>query len=130
MSTLATADLHSDSEEDGDFVPASRPVKKRKTTKKVKSGSGSDSGSSSSGSDDDNEGEMGVDGEEAKLLRAEEAEERKRKAAEAFASFKDDKPAEKLEGAKVEKEEMVDVKRERKFAGEIVVWALFCLKST
>lgn len=132
MSTLAAADLQSDSEGDGDFVPTVRPIKKRKISTKSKSkpkGSGSDSESDSSSSGESNDGDNGDAGEEAKLLKKEqeerEAGERKRKAEEAFAMFRDETAstvaANNDEAGNSIARDMVEVKKERRFAGEVIM---------
>jgi hypothetical protein len=105
MSTLATADLPSDEEGDADFIPADRPKKRRKLSRAT-------SDSSSSDSDE---------AETPKKRKAEDeaidTEERQRKAADAFAAFKNEPVA----AVAAQTEEMVVVKRTRKFAGETVV---------
>jgi hypothetical protein len=121
MSTLATADLHSSDEEgDADFIPTARPSKKRKITVGARSGSGSGSESGSSSDDSDDDPRSGARAEQAEQ-REKDSAERKRAAAEAFASFKEatgPDPSERRDGAQ---EEMVNVKRERRFAGETIV---------
>ncbi|WVW79724.1 hypothetical protein I302_101694 [Kwoniella bestiolae CBS 10118] len=121
MSTLATADLSSDSENDGDYIPTS-PKRKTKSqgskrAKRVKlEGSESDEDTScASSSDGDNE-----DQEEAKDVKVDEIQERKRKAREEFERIRAELSApvdEKREEARVE---MVEVQRARRFAGETI----------
>ncbi|TYJ53536.1 hypothetical protein B9479_005805 [Cryptococcus floricola] len=128
MSTLATADLSSD-EEDVDFVPAApktkRPRKTKGKTKKAKSsGSASDSSSCSSSDGESGDEEDGDEEEriakKAKIEEKEkdEAEERRRKAREEFEKMK----AEAAGPAEVRQaeEEMVEIKRPRRFAGETI----------
>ncbi|WVQ73877.1 hypothetical protein IAR50_003458 [Cryptococcus sp. DSM 104548] len=131
MSTLATADLSSD-EEDVDFVPAAAKAKRpRKTTTKYKkakrtSGSGSASDSSSCSSSNSGSGEEEGDEDEriAKRAKTEETErekieERRRKAREEFEKMKAEAagPGE----VRKEEEEMVEVQRPRRFAGETIL---------
>lgn len=131
MSTLNSATLASDDEEDRDFVPvAPKPKRKRpagtKRTRAERDGSASGSGSSSaSDSDDEDVGEL-EEGEAKRLkVEQEEAEARKRKEAakEAYRSLLEgDEPtpgtADKV--GKDDQVEMVDIKRPRQFAGETI----------
>jgi hypothetical protein len=108
MSTPATADLGSD-EEDVDYVPTSP---KRKTAKRRRSGLSSSS--TSSGHDE-------VDEVEVKRSKLVAENERRLKAAEAFAAMREEGvERSSREADKLEKEEMemVEVKRARRFAGE------------
>lgn len=136
MSTLATADLGpSDDEGDTDFVlpaPKAKRSKKRGAhgVKRVRSGSQSASdGESSGSSDQDGDDDADDDGDdEVKRLRAEhaeaQAEERKRRAADAFKAMQEEarapvKAAGEVKAAAAEVE-MVEVKRPRRFAGETI----------
>ncbi|CAK9783992.1 unnamed protein product [Cutaneotrichosporon oleaginosum] len=112
MSTLATADLVSDDENDGDFVPAA-PKPKSKAKGKRRRGS-------ASGSDSDTDSDSEVDAGELKAEVADaEAEARRARAAAALAEMKAEAAApRKIE--KVADEEMVEVQRPRRFAGETV----------
>lgn len=147
MSTLATADLTSDDEEDEEYIP-DQPKSKAKSSKargksisKHPQGPDSEVGSSSSciSSDDDDEGND-HDKEEVKRLKADQeavlAEGRRKKAAEAYRAMRDevmasssDRPLDAsssgtvtsvggTEGRKMVK--TVQVKRARRFAGETI----------
>lgn len=117
MSTLATADLSSDDENDLDFkLPESKPGPSRK---RYRSGS-----SSSSRSSVNDELEEGVAADEAKKLRADqgaaEAEERRARAVAAFESMKSGglgKPPLSTEG---QSSELVEIRRARRYAGETI----------
>ncbi|WWC87537.1 uncharacterized protein L201_002427 [Kwoniella dendrophila CBS 6074] len=135
MSTLATADLTSDSENDGDFVPTS-PKRKNKSSKngpkkvkrvKVNNGEGPDnesitssSSSSSSGSDDAEE-DREEDKEKREQIKLNEIEERKRRAKEEFDKMKAELNSTSGTKETNEKEvEMIDIQRARRFAGETI----------
>lgn len=130
MSTLNTATLHSDDEDDGDFVPTASPrkIKKRRINpskrSKTEDGSESDSSSGTSGEDEPN-----IDDEETKKLKVEQVEAealiRKQKAAEMFASMREEVSTPVLSGSKGSEEkkssvEMVEIRRPRQFAGETI----------
>lgn len=144
MSTLATADLgSSDEEDDKDYVPKERPIKKRKVAGKKRtdpngtrpgSESGSSSGSSSdseAAEEDDNNDAQGEAARLRKKAEEAEAEDRRKRAAEAFAAFNDvaepPRPSVASESGtlgdtcKAQDERQVSVKRERKFAGETIM---------
>jgi hypothetical protein len=117
MTTFLAADLGSDSDpEDVDFRPES--PKKRKVAGKRKNVSGqasdSDSGSSDSGDEEETATFEKVEGEDVG--------ERQRKAEEALRALreevtvKDDKLGEGATG----EEELVEVRRARRFAGETI----------
>ncbi|WVQ63001.1 uncharacterized protein L199_001150 [Kwoniella botswanensis] len=128
MSTLANADLSSDSENDGDYVPTSpkRKNKSQKGSKRVKraklDGEESDSATSSSSSTDDEDQDQDdkvngkVDG------KVDEIEERKRKAREEFERMKAELSTftNDTKGKESGQEELVEIKRARRFAGEII----------
>ncbi|KAK6906925.1 hypothetical protein I203_100914 [Kwoniella mangroviensis CBS 8507] len=123
MSTLANADLSSDSENDCDYVPTSpkRKNKSQKGSKRIKraklDGEESDSATSSSSSDDEDE----IENDEVHE-KIDEIEERKRKAREEFERMKAElsTSANDMKEKKSEKEELVEVKRARRFAGETI----------
>lgn len=124
MSTLATAILSSD-ESDAEFIPEAPKVKRSRKprAKRVGSGSATDSSScsSSSGSEDE---DAEVDKRAAKKAKLEEdakneAEERRRKAREEFERMKAELSGTPAESVK-ETEEMVEIKRPRRFAGETI----------
>lgn len=117
MSTLATADLASDSDNDGDYIAPSEKTTKRRpgrTTRNVKvksttegevagesSAEETDSGSDTGTSDDDEDEDVGGEsGRKAKRIKVDhnakeaeaEEERRRKKAAEAFAAFASEPP--------------------------------------
>lgn len=118
MSTLATADLNSDSEGDEDFVPSAPKSKKTANSKRKRS--------SSTNSDSSNDHDVKVDKQEAEELKEEERkveeERRKAKAAEAFALLKGEPSGQEPVEAdgKEPYKEMVEIKRARNFAGETI----------
>lgn len=117
MSTFATAELDSDDENDTDFQP--QAVKTHGIRKRRRDGSRSSSGSSSG------EERVNVDTDEAIKLKADqeavEAEERRRKAVEAYESMKvSAKTVTPISNGTVKAVEAVKVQRTRQFAGETI----------
>ncbi|OWZ70605.1 hypothetical protein AYX14_03987 [Cryptococcus neoformans] len=124
MSTLATANLSSD-ESDTEFIPEAPKVKRSRKPRAKRDGSGSAAGSSSCSSssaseDDDAESDERVT-KKTKLEEdaKNEAEERRRKAREEFERMKAELSGAPTESVK-EAEEMVEIKRPRRFAGETI----------
>lgn len=98
MTTFASADLSSD-ESDVDFIPASpkrKPSKRSRTTPDIRQ----------------------EDEAEIKRTKLAEPENRRRKAAEAFASMREEGVAGRSKLLDEKEVEMVEVKRARRFAGE------------
>ncbi|WWC59956.1 uncharacterized protein I303_102519 [Kwoniella dejecticola CBS 10117] len=144
MSTLATADLSSDSENDADFVPTSpkrkaksranaeggqRKAKRARLTKGAEEGESDSPSSSSSDSDsktENDEGNERAKNHSAAASAAAAAEERKRKAREEFERMKAElngtstSASEGKSGEKQKHVEKVEVKRARRFAGETI----------
>ncbi|XAO26919.1 hypothetical protein I312_105760 [Cryptococcus bacillisporus CA1280] len=124
MSTLATANLSSD-ESDTEFIPEAPKSKRSRKPRAKRVGSGSASDSSSCSSSSASEGED-AEGDErvAKKAKLEEdakneAEERRRKAREEFERMKAELSGAPTESVK-EMEELVEIKRPRRFAGETI----------
>ncbi|WWC68963.1 uncharacterized protein I206_102899 [Kwoniella pini CBS 10737] len=134
MSTLATADLGSDSENDGDFIPKSpikrkskskntdkRKIKKIKLSNEGEDESDSDSMTSSSESEIENEESRESVDEKVQL---DLVEERKRKAREEFEKMKfelnNSGGSNSNSGKTKEIIEMIEIKRARRFAGETI----------
>ncbi|KAK8861324.1 hypothetical protein IAR55_002143 [Kwoniella newhampshirensis] len=126
MSTLLTADLASD-ESDGDFVPTGPKTKskpKPKGKKRPREGSHSSSATTTSsdseiGSDDDE-----FQKEKAKLDQdGDEVEERRRRAREEYERLKAEMAGPSTSsdgGGKKEGDQMVEIRRARRFAGKTI----------
>ncbi|KIR52269.1 hypothetical protein I315_05219 [Cryptococcus gattii Ru294] len=124
MSTLATANLSSD-ESDTEFIPEAPKSKRSRKPRAKRVGSGSASDSSSCSSSSASEGED-AEGDERAAKKAKlekdakiEAEERRKKAREEFERMKAESSGAPTESVK-ETEELVEIKRPRRFAGETI----------